>query len=280
MNLNLDPTFLPFGKENAIPFESKTFSGGEPQIRINEKFEPLTRVRISHRIQSFNDMGLLLVAVDALKRLGVSYIELFLPYFPAARQDRIMQSGESLTVKVYADIINQLSLDKVTIFHPHSDVTPALLNNCKVMDNEYFIAEVLQCMPPSPVLISPDAGALKNTYKLAQVLDVEEVVECSKKRNVKTGALTDFKVYADNLAGRDCLIVDDICDGGGTFLGLAKSLKKKNAGNLYLAVSHGVFSKGVEALSKEFQKIFTTDAFRRVDHKNVELIELFHLINQ
>lgn len=279
MYLNLDPTFFPFGKDNAISFESKTFSGGEPHIRIHENLSSFKSVCVTHRIQSFNDMGLLLVAVDALKRLGVERIELLLPYFPGARQDRSMQPGESLTVKVYADIINHLGLERVMIFHPHSDVTPALLNNCKVMDNIEFIAEVLKRITANPLLISPDAGALKNTYKLAQTLDVCEVVECSKKRNVKTGVLTDFKVYSDDLKGRDCLIVDDICDGGGTFLGLAKALKDKNAGKLYLAVSHGIFSKGLVDLSNVFTEIFTTDAFSSVYDEGIELIELSHFLN-
>ena len=59
--------------------------------------------------------------------MHVKTINLFLPYFPGARQDRVMVAGESLTVKVYANLINDLKLNKVTIFDPHSDVTPALL---------------------------------------------------------------------------------------------------------------------------------------------------------
>ena len=104
------------------------------------------------------------------------------------------------------------------------------------------------------------------------------VVECSKKRNVKNGKLEGFKVYEDNLSGKDCLIVDDICDGGGTFIGLAEELKKKNAGHLYLAVSHGIFNKGVDVLNKCFTKIYTTDSFRDVGEIGVEQIKLKEVI--
>ena len=95
-------------------------------------------------------------------------------------------------------------------------------------------------------------------------LDGMPVVECSKSRDVKTGQLSGFKVYADDLGGADCIIVDDICDAGGTFMGLAMELKKKNAGKLYLAVSHGIFSKGIDDLTKYFDKIFTTDSIRNL----------------
>jgi ribose-phosphate pyrophosphokinase len=100
------------------------------------------------------------------------------------------------------------------------------------------------------------------------------VVECSKSRDVKTGKLTGFKVYAEDLEGKDCLIVDDICDGGGTFIGLAGELKKKNAGNLYLAVTHGIFSKGFEELEKCFDKIFTTDSFKEINHNCLTQIKI------
>ncbi|WP_428740780.1 ribose-phosphate diphosphokinase [Tenacibaculum sp.] len=278
MILNLDKNFTPYGTENSIDYNFFTFSGGEPHIKIISNLENVAEVTITHRIQSFNDMGTLLLASNALKNMGIQKLQVVLPYFPAARQDRLMVSGEPLSVKVYADIINAQNYDSVTIFDPHSEVTPALLNNCKVIDNHKFIELITQQLSESLVLISPDGGALKKIYKVAAHLQNYEVVECSKSRNVKTGQLTGFKVYTDDLQGKDCLIVDDICDGGGTFLGLAKELKAKNAGNLYLVVSHGIFSKGFEELEKHFNKIFTTDSFKTTENKNCIQIELGKLL--
>ena len=278
MILNLDKDFTPYGTKNSIYYNFFTFSGGEPHIKIISELENVTEVTITHRIQSFNDIGTLLLATNALKNMGIKKLHVVLPYFPAARQDRLMVSGEPLSVKVYADIINTQNYESVTIFDPHSEVTPALLNNCKVVDNHKFIKQVTQQLSDDLLLISPDGGALKKIYKVAAHLQNYEVVECSKSRNVKTGQLTGFKVYTDNLQGKDCLIVDDICDGGGTFLGLAKELKAKNAGNLYLAVSHGIFSKGFEELEKYFTKIFTTDSFKTTENKNCIQIELGKLL--
>lgn len=273
MILNLDQNFRPFSDKKEIEFQSFIFSGGEPHIKIKPDFDVSETVTITHRINSFNDFGLLLLAVDALKRMHVKLINVFIPYFPAARQDRVMIAGEPLSVKVYADILNSLKLNKITVFDAHSEVTSALLDNCEVIPNHYFIAQVLKKIGNDVKLISPDGGALKKIYKVSEYLGGIDVVECSKSRDVKTGKLSGFKVYDDNLQGMDCLIVDDICDGGGTFIGLAEELKKKNAGKLYLAVSHGIFNKGFESM-KAFEKIFTTDSFREFDEEIVEVLKL------
>jgi len=277
MILNLDPKFAPFQNQEEIKFQSFTFSGGEPHIKIAPDFDANRKVTITHRLNSFNDLGLLCVTVDALRRMDVKIIDLFIPYFPAARQDRVMIPGEPLSVKVYADIINAMQLNKVFVFDAHSEVTPALLNNSTVIPNYTFIKEVLNRIGENVKLISPDGGALKKIYKVSEFLGGVEVVECSKSRDVKTGKLSGFKVYNDDLQGTDCLIVDDICDGGGTFVGLAEELKKKNAGKLYLAVSHGIFNKGFEVLDC-FDGIFTTNSFKDFEGESVQVIGLDQLI--
>jgi ribose-phosphate pyrophosphokinase len=277
MILNLDPSFSPFAGQKEIDFKSFTFSGGEPHIKINPDFDVNQKIIITHRLNSFNDLGLLCLTVDALRKMDVKVIDLFIPYFPAARQDRVMIKGEPLSVKVYADIINAMQLNKVFVFDAHSEVTPALVNNCEVIPNHTFIQEVLKVIGENVKLISPDGGALKKIYKVSEFLGGVDVVECSKSRDVKTGRLSGFKVYEDDLNGMDCLIVDDICDGGGTFVGLAEELKKKNAGKLYLAVSHGIFNKGFEVLDC-FDKIFTTNSFKDFEGESVKVIGLDKLV--
>uniref|UniRef100_UPI004049ED96 ribose-phosphate diphosphokinase n=1 Tax=Flavobacterium sp. TaxID=239 RepID=UPI004049ED96 len=272
MILNLGKNFKPLDGEE-IQFENFTFSGGEPHIKINPHFDYSKNITITHRLNSFNDLGLLCLAVDALQRMGCKLENLIIPYFPSARQDRAMIKGEPLSVKVYADIINNLNFQKVMVFDAHSEVTPAVLNHCEVITNHKFIEKVVNEIGGEQILISPDGGALKKIYKVSEYLGGVAVVECSKSRDVKSGKLTGFKVYVDDLEGKDCLIVDDICDGGGTFIGLANELKSKNAGKLYLAVSHGIFSKGFENL-KVFEKIFTTNSFKNLENDCLVQIKL------
>jgi ribose-phosphate pyrophosphokinase len=142
--LNLDSDFTPYG--NGIQFETFTFSGGEIQFRITDDLLMVEEVTITCRPRAFNDMGTILIAADALRRAGVKQLSLVIPYFPAARQDRIMVPGESLTVKVYADLINSVGFEEVVVFDPHSDVTPALLDNERDISNHGFVKEIVSGM--------------------------------------------------------------------------------------------------------------------------------------
>ncbi len=263
--LHLSPGFN-LASGPALSFKAFTFHGGEPHFRLLEPLPPGTDVSISTRLNNFQDVGLLLVATDGLRRAGAGKLSLFVPYFPGARQDRVMTPGEPLTVKVYADLLNAQRFARVTVFDPHSDVTPALLDRAEVLSNHDFVKTCLADLGPV-TLVAPDGGALKKIYKLSEALGGLAVLECSKKRDVKTGALSGFHVPEANLGGRNFVIVDDICDGGGTFVGLAQELKAHGAGDLYLTVSHGIFSRGFEELGRWFKGVFTTNSIRdsRVD---------------
>ncbi len=261
--LHLDPDFRAYGSLPPISFEAFEFAGGEPHVKLGA-VEPGARVIVTQRARSWQDLGLVAIAVDALRRAGADEVSLLLPYLPGARQDRVMVPGEPLTVKVYTDFLNSLSLKRVTVFDPHSSVGPALLDNVEVVDSTAYAKTVLADLPANTRLISPDAGAQKKVYAVAQALDGKyAVIDAGKHRDVRTGELTGFAVYVydKQLRGEPCLILDDICDGGGTFLGLATALKQEGAGDLYLAVSHGIFSKGPQVLTKVFKHVYCTDSF-------------------
>lgn len=82
--LNLDPNFSPL-EETALSYKAMTFYGGEPHIKIDGPVENETPVTITHRIKDFNDLGLVVMAADALRRMGVRELNLVIPYFPGAR---------------------------------------------------------------------------------------------------------------------------------------------------------------------------------------------------
>src|SRR5690349_11711379 len=115
--VNLDSNFIPFGR--GIDIESFDFpSGCEPHIRLKSNIQD--RILITHRLKTPKDIIILMLTVDALRRENAKYIELFIPYVPFARQDRVMNSGEPLSLRVMANIINSMNLDKVAFFDPHS----------------------------------------------------------------------------------------------------------------------------------------------------------------
>lgn len=267
--------------KGTIDYDSFVFSGGECHIKIKSFALKVGSVKIITSVRNSEDIMRLLLATDALRRIGSARIELHIPYVPYARQDRVCNTGEALSIKVFADIINSQNYYVVTIFDPHSGVTPALINNCRVQSNHKFSLEALQSIYTknhiySPYLVSPDSGANKKSKDLVKYLNTIndiDLLKCDKTRDVMTGQITGFEVYADNLKGKDCVIVDDICDGGGTFIGLAEELNHKHAGDIYLVVSHGIFSKGIEPLIEGgIKHIYTTDSFCQLKSNHLTII--------
>ena len=223
--------------------ELKKFAGGENHVRFITNLSSEHKVRLNIRLNSADDIMTLCLAVDALHNMGVNYVEAFIPYIPYARQDRVMVSGEPLSIKVFAKILNSLDLNKVIVFDAHSDVSVALLNKCQNIPNHEMVKHFLKEFDLTDfTLVSPDLGAYKKVDKLAQKIAYKkEIATGLKIRDLATGQIIKSDVNTDDLQGKACIIVDDICDGGRTFTELAKALKLKNAGDLYLIVSHGIF---------------------------------------
>jgi len=278
--VNLDKAFLPLHHKgyDELDYSLNRFSGGEINLKfkLDTKFTSKPKVIITHRITNSDGLMTILIAQDALKIEGFTEFELIIPYIPYARQDRKCDKGESFSLKIFTSILNNAYFDKVTVLDSHSDVAPALIDNCVNIDNSEYVEKTLNHIGKKMVLISPDAGSNKKANKLANKLHDKftRLVKCDKVRDLKTGQLTGFEVFADDLNGEDCIIVDDICDGGGTFLGLAEILKQKNCGDLYLFTSHGIYSRGFDQLNKTFKGIYTTNSFKDISNIGVTQINL------
>lgn len=257
------------------------FAGGENHVRLQASFTSEDTVYINTRLNSADDLMNLLLATDALRQMGVDHIEVFVPYMPYARQDRVMVPGEPLSVKVLANVLNQQQYKKISVFDAHSDVTPALLNRCNNIPNyqmvKYFLS-VLNCQEFT--LVSPDLGAYKKVDKLAQQLGGGiEIVTGIKIRDLATGQIIKSDVNTQNLNGKDCIIVDDICDGGRTFIELAAALKQKNAGKLYFIASHGIFSHNALDRLKEagFQNVCSSNSIAQ--REETEFFKQYDIFN-
>lgn len=267
------------------------FKSGENNVQLTGTAlkSDLAVVNLHFKYGGDSSLIELFMLTDALRRNGAEKINLFIPYFPGARQDRACNTGEALSARVYAKLINSQKYNKVVVFDPHSDVTPALLDNVRVVDNHEFVKRacdeissdyvddhnrlnlayglepfVLGVKIPI-VLISPDAGSNKKIFGLSKFLGGFNVVRADKIRDVKDGKIVDTQVYADDLTGKICVIVDDIISGGKTFLELSKKLKEKGADKVYLVVSH---HEGVclDRTLKDYgiDGVFTTNSLGRV----------------
>lgn len=250
-----------------LDFKEFIFPAGEVSVKLNNNyryFEYGGENTILARIQNSDDLFKLALLKDALERMDKSPINLFLPYIPYARQDRVCDKGEAFSLKVFANFLNSLQFNKVTVVDPHSLVSEALIDRVKVITqldvinkNLEFSKRAAGCM-----LISPDAGANKKTAEIAAFFNHSSFVRADKLRDLTNGKIKETIVYYDDFKGRDVCVVDDICDGGKSFTELAKVCKAKNCGKFILYVTHGIFSKGVDCLFNEgIDEIWTTNSF-------------------
>lgn len=257
--------------EETIEFDRMLFNGGENHIKLIGSIPE--QVTIEAQLKNSNYVMELLLATDALRRAGAQEITLVAPYIPYGRQDRVMVPGEPLSIRVFANLINAQNYKAVYTLDNHSSVTTALIDRCIEIDNTRLMKElhdeVLYAVSfwrsdddLNLTLISPDAGGEKRTFSVAQKCELE-VFYASKIRDVRTGAIIETRFNGPNLKGTTCLIVDDICDGGRTFLELAKVLTGKFADFVYLYVSHGIFNQGLYQLKEHFDGIYSTNIWRR-----------------
>jgi ribose-phosphate pyrophosphokinase len=211
----------------------------------------------------------LLFVTDALRRKFGTLVPIYvtIPYLPYARQDKISANGESLSLKVFADLLNSQNYTKVITYDAHSDVASALINNLQVITQKTIVHYVaisrhVAHLLLNKVLIIPDHGASKKSYQLGEVLSPSEFVQVDKARD-EFGNIVKTKVFSDDLTGKDCLIVDDITDGGRSFIEITKELKQLGAKTVTLFTTHGIYSKGVECIYESgIDNIITTDTFR------------------
>lgn len=242
----------------------KTFSGGEVQASLDEAivYSSVYNV-IEARIKCSDGLIALCQLKDMLRHLDPKKeLHLKLPYVPYARYDRRMKEVDSQSLKVFCNILNSLDFDKVIIADPHSYVAENLINNCHVETQLLVLGDSVVPgrlnMGNYTSIVAPDAGSTKKALQIANYFDLP-VVQCEKVRD-KQDNIVNFSVYYDNTCDfqEDVLIVDDICDGGRTFLGLAEELKRmsKGKGRVDLYVTHGIFSHGTNDLLKYIDNIY------------------------
>jgi ribose-phosphate pyrophosphokinase len=220
---------------------------------------------ISERVDSYESLFLVKSiknAIESASSLGkLRGISLFIPCLFGQRSDRRFDFSQSFDLKIIADFINSCNFRKVEIFDPHSDVSLALINNSYKRDSFEYVHKAFRDIGNTPILISPDAGAYKKVFDYASLLNVE-CIGANKHRD-KNGNID--LIFSGDVLYKECLIVDDLADGGYTFVLLAKRLKELGAAKVYLYVSHAYFNKGFDELGKYIDHIFCTNSVKDID---------------
>lgn len=283
-----------------IKYKVSKFPDGQQAITLdleNTNFDSEAQsVTIKSRLNSFLDLELIVCANQALLELGVKHhsfrlkdIDLYTPFFIGGRSDRKFLNGQSNYIKtVIAPIINLQKFSRVTILDPHSDVLEACVDNFQKITNVNFAKEAINdisernCPKTDITLVSPDAGALKKIYDVATAVDCSDIIVANKLRDLKTGKIirTDVPNLDHEPGSKTFVIVDDICDGGRTFVEIAKAIRDVRAKSIYndkiyLVVTHGIFTAGFEELEKWFTGVYTTNSVKEIENDLVKQVNVF-----
>ena len=271
--MQLKPSFqiTLYGAEDCknLPYKLTQFSAGElhPQLQEYDILGKIESIIIKPRTYNPSFIVELSLLVNALRAEFPEsvHFDLDLPYIPYSRQDRVCAVGDAFGLKVFADQLNSLNFRYVIIFDAHSDVSPALINNCINREVKNLFVLNPEFISKYSHLVAPDAGAYKKVNSIAATKDLP-VIPALKTRDASTGRLSNTILVTDGVENPSrLLVVDDICDNGGTFLLLGKELRKTFPDTpIDLYVSHGIFGKGIDELKFYYDNIYCHNLFSPV----------------
>ena len=243
--------------------EPTRFPDGTTQVwKLPEEILKADRVFVDWRFER-EDEFFSLMQLRALIPTKPFYLHV--PYLPFARQDKDIANDKTFALHPFTDMLNWLRCDEITAVDVHNpEATKCLLNNFKNLPVDGLHASLINQIKPTTVIF-PDGGAKKRYAHLIEMAPAYVVFE--KQRDQATGKITGYALTEGAFGnGHECLVVDDICDGGATFLSLEQALRDGNIRNLcglHLFVTHGLFSKGREPLAKAGFTLHTTNSLPR-----------------
>lgn len=257
-------------------FPDSTFA---TKYNITDELLPSGNVNIKWLYEEDSELVMIIFLVKHLRNKGIKDIDLYMPYIPNARLDRVKAPEDIFTLKYFAEVINDLEFRSVKVLDPHSYVSEALIDRIIIETPDALIAKALEDITnqnnnSNIVLFYPDEGAMK---RYSGRFD-NPFAFGIKKRDWKTGNILGLDVAGevDLIKDRDILIVDDICSRGGTFYHSAKKLKDLGAGKVYLYISHceNTILRGDVLDSGLIERVYTTNSIFRESNEKIKVTEL------
>ena len=230
------------------------YPDGQPYVTVKELPRGET-CDVAFIYKSAIDIIALVCTADALERNQSPVRNLFIPYFPFARSDRKFGEGEGIPALQMAFTLNAIRAQNVEIVDPHSDLIENCVSNAKIITQAQIYQRIIRTkfLDRTDVLVAPDLGAYK---KLSQYADqmMTFAYKTRHEENIYVRLLEKLE------PGKNYFIIDDICDGGGTFIELAKVLRSEaDARKISLFVTHGIFSRGLNVFDGLIDNIYTTN---------------------
>ena len=249
--------------------ELKRFSDGEIWVKYGENIRGSEVFIIQSTNPPAENLLELLLMLDAAKRASATRITAVIPYFGYSRQDRKDQPRVSITAKLVANLITVAGADRVMTMDLHAAQIQGFFDI--PFDHLYgstMFTGLLNNIKQNLVVVSPDVGGIKMARSYAKRIHADLVV--IDKRRPKQN-LAEVVNIIGNVEGKDVLLVDDLIDTAGTFVGAIDALKKKGAHNIYGAITHPLFSgPALERIqNSQLKKLYVSDTISmKLDEKS------------
>ncbi|GIQ67458.1 ribose-phosphate pyrophosphokinase [Xylanibacillus composti] len=238
------------GKINVSRFKS-----GEFYVHYEESVRNCDVFLVQSFSHPINDMFVeLLVMIDAAKRASARTINLVIPYYGYARQERKSAPREPISAKLVADVLTTAGADRVMTIDLHAAAIQGFFNipvdHLTALDliTDYLKAKKIE----NPIVVSPDAGRATTAEKLANYLDAPFAIMIKKRPKHNESVITHV---IGEVEGQTPIIIEDLIDTGSTIVNVVEGLKERGANDAYVCATHPLFSG---------------DAIRKLDHPNIK----------
>lgn len=264
-------TGIPLGKSNAV-----RFSDGEININIEESVRGADIYVIQSTSEPANEHIMeMLITVDALKRASAKSINLVVPYYGYARQDRKARGRDPITAKLVANLIEKSGANRIICMELHAgqiqgffDIPVDHLLSMPIIA-DYYVKKGLEDV----VVVSPDHGGVKRARNLAEKLKCP--IAIIDKRRPQPNVAEVMNIIGD-VEGKTCIIVDDIIDTAGTITVAANALVECGARDVYAACTHPVLSgPAIERINESvIKELVVTDTIQLPPEKQIDKIHV------
>lgn len=281
--IKIYPIFAEQIPENEVTFKTWKFPVGEVGVQLTcldqEIFKADSTFEIYWEFENNEEFFIVANLVDALRNANKNVGLIEIPYLPYSRQDRVCHSGESFALQVFLKMLDSINVKTVITTDLHSQVATKLVNKgSETPDYKMRLADIKQWriaenLPEFDWYVGPDKGSVSKLKLFTDDGSIKRNSHYLEKTRTPEG-IKIVDLTENKLSGKVC-IVDDLIDGGGTFLASADVLRKQHPQitELSLYVTHGFFTAGLDKLKEKFDNIYVHKLYNKtVDTSLVKIV--------
>jgi len=286
-NLKLSKDIARSLKLKLVNTSIRRFADGEVYVEINENIRGNSIFVVQSTSNPANDNLMeLLICIDALRRSSAKNITAVIPYFGYARQDRKVVPRTAISAKLVSNLITNAGANRILSVDLHAGQIQGFFDI--PVDNLFatpiFARHIQKKMKlHNLICVAPDVGGVERTRALSR--RINSGIAIIDKRRPSPGKSEVMNIVG-SVKNKNCVIVDDIIDSGGTIVNAAKALKEKGAKDIYVFITHAVLSgEAINKLEKSLiRKLITTDTIdnskKITKSKKIEIISLAPMISE